>query len=257
MSLPKEALAILRSCHELMREMERTSEHTDFSEQDLFKLSSLLRSFSTSENRDLEQLSLIPEHLHPQMSKRHFLNFVVPVERLLQRNLSEDSFLITSTDRLQAPATKAPLYFVLENIRSAFNVGSIFRLADCIGVSEIHLCGYTPTPSQEALKKTSLGASDVVNWRHFDRLEESLDFLCAQKIRVCALETTRASTSLFEWKPQGPSALVVGNERYGLESSALEKCDQVLSIPTFGVKNSLNVANALSIAAYEWRRQWK
>lgn len=257
-SLTKEDLAILKSCYDLMREMERNSKEQDFSEADLFKLAGLLRSFTLSDQKELEALSLIPEHLYPKMSMRHFLNFLVPVERLLQRNLSDDAFLITSLDRKEKVQDKVPLYFVLENIRSAFNVGSIFRLADCIGVQEIFLCGYTPTPKDnEALEKTSLGTISATPWRHFNHLQEALEFLKQKQIRLLALETAGNSTSLFDFHLQGPSAFVVGNERFGLEAEALKKCDQIVSIPTFGVKNSLNVSNALSIASYEWRRQWK
>ncbi|MEZ0391565.1 MAG: RNA methyltransferase [Pseudobdellovibrionaceae bacterium] len=255
--LSAEDLSILKSCYELMREMEKSFQQGPFSEKDLHQLAGLLRSFSLSDQVELGKLSLIPEHLHPQMSLRHFLNFLVPVERLLGRNLSDDSFLVTSQDRKSSVTEKIPLYFVLENIRSAFNVGSIFRLADCLAVEEIFLCGYTPTPEQEALQKTSLGTSEKTKWSHRDNLSEALKELQKRKVQLVALETAENSTSLFDFRLQGPTAFVVGNERFGLEASALQQCDLVLSIPTFGSKNSLNVSNALSIAAYEWRRQWK
>ncbi len=259
MVISKEDLAILKSCYELMRDMEQTSLDGQFKENDLHRLAGLLRSFSLSENHELEKLALIPEHLHPQMSMRHFLNFLVPVERLLGRNLSDDSFLISKTDRSQPTATtKVPLFFVLENIRSAFNVGSIFRLADCLGAEKIYLCGYTPTPDQEALQKTSLGTGATTLWSQQDKLGDTLQDLKSQGVRLLALETAAHSVSLFDCQfPHQPTALIVGNERFGLEASALAMCDGVVSIPTFGVKNSLNVANALSIVGYEWRRQWK
>lgn len=240
-----------------MREMEKSAKDGGFSEKDLHQLAGLLRTFSFSDQVELEKLALIPEHLHPQMSMRHFLNFLVPVERLLNRNLSDDSFLVTTQDRKTAIPDKVPLYFVLENIRSAFNVGSIFRLADCLAVQKVYLCGYTPTPEQEALKKTSLGTTESTEWVSKSLLSEALDELKAQGVHLVALETAENSTSLFDYKPKGPTALIVGNERFGLEASSLSKCDLVLSLPTYGTKNSLNVSNALSAASYEWRRQWK
>lgn len=257
MSLSSEDLSILKAAYELMREMERTSKDGDFQEKDLHKLSALLRSFSLSDQIELEKISIIPEHLYPKMSMRHFLNFLIPVERLLGRNLSDDSFLISDQDRKTIKQAKVPLYFVLENIRSAFNVGSIFRLADCLAVQKIYLCGYTPTPAQEALQKTSLGTSDSTEWVHKENLIEALNELKRQSIQLVALETAENSTSLFDLKIQGPTAFIVGNERFGLEASSLSLCDQILSLPTFGIKNSLNVSNALSVAGYEWRRQWK
>jgi 23S rRNA (guanosine2251-2'-O)-methyltransferase len=256
-ALTNEELSVLKSCYELMREMEKTSRDGHFSEQDLFRLSGLLRSFAVSESSELEKLSLIPEHLHPQMSLRHFLNFLVPVERMVGRNLSDDSFLVTTQDRAASVHSKVPLYFVLENIRSAFNVGSIFRLADCLAAQKIYLCGYTPTPAQEALQKTSLGTVDSTPWEQKENLNEALTELKSQGVRLIALETAQNSKSLFDCTFNSPTAFVVGNERFGLEASALALCDQVVSIPTFGLKNSLNVSNALSIVSYEWRRQWK
>lgn len=257
--LAKEDLAILKSCYELMREMEQKSQDGSFSESELFRLAGLLRSFALSENRELEKLSMIPEHLHPQMSMRHFLNFLVPVERLYGRNISDDAFLIAKTDRSPSTSQKVPLVFVLENIRSAFNVGSIFRLADCLGAEKIYLCGYTPTPEQEALQKTSLGTTETTEWIQKPTLAECLQELKSKGYQITALETARKSISLFDYRiePSRPTAFVVGNERFGLEPSALELCDVIVSIPTFGAKNSLNVSNALSIASYEWRRQWK
>jgi len=240
-----------------MREMEQTGQDGEFQEKDLFQLAGLLQSFAISEKPELEKLSLIPEHLHPKMSLRHFLNFLVPIERLVGRNVSDDSFLVTSMDKPKTQTTKVPLYFVLENIRSAFNVGSIFRLADCLAAEKIYLCGYTATPENEALEKTSLGTLQNTEWLHFDHLTDALQELKKQNAQIFALETAENSKSLFNMDFQKPTAFVVGNERFGLEPAALGLCDGVISIPTFGLKNSLNVSNALSIAAYEWRRQWK
>jgi 23S rRNA (guanosine2251-2'-O)-methyltransferase len=255
--LSNEELSILKSCYQIMREMEQFSKDGEFQEQDLFRLQGLLQSFVTSNNPELEKLSLIPAHLHPTMSMRHFLNFLIPVERLLGRNLSDDSFLVTTQDRTDKAIQKVPLYFVLENIRSAFNVGSIFRLADCLAAQGIYLCGYTPTPGNEALEKTSLGTLQSTAWHQKAYLKEALLELKSQGVQIYALETAEKSKSLFSMNFSGPTALVVGNERYGIEPENLKLCDGVISIPTFGAKNSLNVSNALSIASYEWRRQWK
>lgn len=257
MDFSKEDLQILKSCHDLMRDMEKSYDSAGFKEQDLFRLAGLLKLFATSPRRELEKLSLIPEHLHPQMSLRHFLNFLVPVERLAGRNLSDDAFLVSSSDRSAPVAQKAPLYFVLENIRSAFNVGSIFRLADCLGVQKVYLCGYTPTPDQEALKKTSLGTLENTEWVHKGKLSEALQELNSLSIPCYALETSSRSVSLLDVQFSKSAALLVGNERFGLEPSGLELCKEVIRIPTYGIKNSLNVCNALSMAAFEWRRQWK
>ena len=255
--MTNEELSILKSCYQLMREMEQSGADGQFQEKDLHRLAGLLQSFSLSSSPELEKLSVIPEHLHPKMSLRHFLNFLVPVERLVGRNVSDDSFLVTSQDRAPSAVTKVPLYFVLENIRSAFNVGSIFRLADCLAAEAIYLCGYTPTPENEALEKTSLGTLANTSWKQFAHLNEALLDLQKKQVQILALETAEKSRDLYSLDLQKPTAFVVGNERFGLEPSTLQLCDAVVKIPTFGLKKSLNVSNALSIASYEWRRQWK
>lgn len=251
-----EELKILKTCYELMQKIESSTCDGSFSESDLMKISMLLKSFEFSENSDLQKLSAIPEHFFPSMRLRHFSNFVIPVERLLQKSIKDDDFLITSVDKTPSPQAKAPLYFVLDNIRSAFNVGSIFRLADCLNIAGIFLCGYTATPENPLVQKTAMGSFESTTWEHFEKLEDSMQALQKLNINIYALETAQNSQSLFDCKFTSPAALLVGNERFGLTADALKQCQQVISIPTFGTKNSLNVANALSITSYEWKRQW-
>jgi tRNA G18 (ribose-2'-O)-methylase SpoU len=237
--------------------MEKTSQDGFFSEKDLHRLAGLLSSLALSGNLELTKLAQISEHLHPKMSVQHFINFLVPLERLLGRQISDDAFMISSGDRNQLLSPKVPLIFVLDNIRSAFNVGSIFRLADCLGVEKIFLCGYTATPASGSLDKTSLGTIESTAWVHRKSIQETLEELKSAGTQVAALETSPQSKSLFNARFSRQSqAFVVGNERFGLDATTLKACDAVINIPTFGMKNSLNVANALSIAGYEWRRQW-
>lgn len=247
-----EEVVLLKRVKSLSLEIEQVSTDGNFPENLLAKLSFLLSNFSHSSRPELQKLAEIPDHLFPGMSLRHFLNFMVPVERLLGGALREDEFLIHSEDRPKSQVQHVPLYFVLVNLRSAFNVGSIFRLADCVGVSGIHLCGYTPRPDP----KTSLGTGDLINTRSFARLEDSISELRALNIRICAMETTAQSKNYFELTWHQPTALIVGNERYGLGPEDLRLADEVAAIAMSGVKNSLNVSNALAVAAFEWKRQW-
>lgn len=234
-------------------------------EESLFKISGLLKSLEVSDSVELQKLSQIPDHFHPRMPLKFFLTWMVPVERALGRNVSDDQFLISKTDRApeMIKATgrvvgKIPLYFVLENLRSSFNVGSLFRVADCVGAEHIYLVGYTATPLEnESLRKTSLGSHEHQEWSHHQKIMAAIQDLKNQGVAIYALETAQNSKNLHSFDFQKkPTAFVVGNERFGLEASTLALCDGVISIPTFGLKNSLNVSNALSIAAFEWRRQW-
>lgn len=243
---------VLQKIRLLASEIETVAEDGKFPEKLLADLMLLLGALCMDHRPEYQKLSEIADHLHPGMTVRHFQNFMIPVERTIGQNLREDQFLVTRSDR-KTPLEKFPLVFVLENLRSAFNVGSIFRLADGVGVSEIHLCGYTPKPDQ----KTSLGAGDVVDTGQWHSLQECVAFLKSQGYAVWALETATHATSLFDWRPAaGPTALIAGNERFGLEEQVLRQVDGVLELPMSGIKNSLNVSNALSAAAFEWKRQW-
>lgn len=255
-------LSILKTCYQLMQKIEALNQDPVQSEADLHQLSLLLKSFETCDSLELQKLSQIPDHFHPHMQLKFFLTWMVPLERALGRNVSDDQFLISKQDRSASQPEalrKAPLYFVLENLRSSFNVGSVFRLADCVGAEHIYLVGYTATPLEnEALRKTSLGAHEQQTWSHHSKMTSVIQSLKEKSIQIYALETAQESQNLHSFDfANKPTALVVGNERFGLEASTLGLCDGVLSIPTYGIKNSLNVSNALSIAAYEWRRQWK
>jgi tRNA G18 (ribose-2'-O)-methylase SpoU len=256
-------IQVLKKAHDLALGIERNSKDSDFSESALFELSGLLKSLEISEFAAAQKLAEIPDHFFPTMTLKHFSNFIVPLERALDRNLRDDQFVVTDTDRnppeLTAKKTleKVPLYFVLDNLRSAFNVGSIFRLADCAGASEILLCGYTATPKNETLQKTSLGSWQNTKWQSFAHIKNAFAYLESLKVQIIALETAENAKNLYQMNFSQPTAFVVGNERFGLDRETLSCSHAVASLPAWGQKNSLNVSNALSIAAYEWRRQWK
>lgn len=243
---------LLKNIYQKAKLLETTHQHGLFNEILLNELNALLRSLATSEEPSLVKLSEITEHLHPAMPLRHYLNFLIPIERVLNKKLKDSDFIVETQDRLVTQVTKLPLAFVLDNIRSVFNVGSIYRLADCLGANEIYLCGYTPWPDE----KTSLGTSQATTSFQFDHLSECLQELKNKKYKLIALETCSTSVSLLDFKFTEPTALLIGNERFGLDPATLEKCDHVIKIPMSGIKNSLNVSNALAIAAFEWKRQW-
>ncbi len=144
------------------------------------------------------------------------------------------------------------MHVVLDNVRSAFNVGSIFRTADAGAVEHIYLCGQlTCWPPHKKLEKTSLGAHAYVPWsRHADTIE-ALEQLRARKIPIVALETTGRAVSMHEFVWPRPVALVFGHEVVGLGQEVLQACDHQVRIPTFGCKSSLNVATAFGIVLYD------
>lgn len=141
---------------------------------------------------------------------------------------------------------KRQLFLVLNNVRSAYNVGSMLRTADAAGVSKVYLCGYTPTPSN----KTALGAESTVPWEQHAQAWRLLKKLKEQQVHIVALEQYKRSKNLFGYTPRFPLAIVVGHERQGLSSAILQYTDDILEIPMHGSKESLNVAVAAGIALY-------
>jgi tRNA G18 (ribose-2'-O)-methylase SpoU len=151
---------------------------------------------------------------------------------------------------------KFPVTLVLDNLRSAFNVGSIFRTADTARLQRIVTCGYTAHPPHPRLDKTALGTVDFVDTAHVESTMEAVDHLQAQGVAVWALETTSVSRPYTEMTYPRPVALVLGNEALGVERDVLDLCDELLEVPVFGYKNSLNVACTAAVVVYEILRQW-
>ncbi len=153
-----------------------------------------------------------------------------------------------------------PFYVVLDNLRSAHNVGSIFRTGDGANISELLICGFSPIPPHRHLAKTALGSVDVVPWRHFESVEEAIADLKNRGIHVLAIELAPDSKSLFEYSIDGempfPIALVMGNEKDGLTPEICALCDDVVHLPMCGHKNSLNVSVAFGAAIYEILRRY-
>ncbi len=173
----------------------------------------------------------------------------------------ETRFSIRSFDSPLSPDAfqkipRNPIFVVLDNLRSAFNVGSIFRTADGVLVSKLYLCGITAHPPNPKLEKTALGVIPFVPWEYREKPEEVISEMHAQGIPVIALETTAQSQCIWEYHFPNPVCLVLGNEVTGLSESVLSLVDEVIEIPLMGYKNSINVAVAFGIAVYEIQRQY-
>ncbi len=150
---------------------------------------------------------------------------------------------------------RRPVHIVLDNLRSAFNVGSIFRLADAARAAEVVPCGYTAFPPHHKLEQTSLGTTDSVPWRRFDDVTSALADLRAKGIQIVGVETARGASPYHRFEYNFPVALVLGNEALGVSEAALRMCDAVVEIPVFGYKNSINVATAAAVVLYGMLRQ--
>ncbi len=162
---------------------------------------------------------------------------------------------------------KYPLLIILPDLRSAQNVGSIFRTADAVGADAVWTCGLTPYPSvvndqrpphvadraAHLLSKTALGAEITLPHRHFSSLYEAIEAAHMHNYNVVALEQAEGSTDIYSYTPPQAVALVLGPEVMGLNTSDLSLCDEIIEIPMYGDKESLNVAVAAGIALYQLR----
>lgn len=150
-------------------------------------------------------------------------------------------------------AAKTPVIVVLENIRSAYNVGSVFRTADAFLVESIYICGYSAKPPHKEIKKTALGAEETVSWEYFKTAAEAIEKLKTLGYRIYAAEQAENSLLLHRLRsaPTDKVAVVFGNEVTGVEQSTIHLCDACLEIPQLGMKHSLNIATAAGVVLWE------
>lgn len=152
---------------------------------------------------------------------------------------------------------RPPIYGLLDNIRSLYNVGSIFRTSDGALVRKLYLCGYTPHPPRKEIDKTALGATRSVPWEYYRDPLLAIDELRARGAKICVLEQTTHSKPYFDiCKGDFPLCLVVGNEITGVTPRVIESADMAIEIPMGGIKQSLNAAVAYGIALFELGRIW-
>lgn len=169
--------------------------------------------------------------------------------------------------KTKTPNSRPPVFLVLHNVRSAHNVGSIFRTADAAGVSKIYLTGYTPVPfdrfgrPRKDIAKVALGAEKTISWEHIPNIKTFIKKLKKGKTTIVAVEQAKNSINYETFKLKNPTALILGNEVGGIEKDILKKCDHIIEIPVRGRlarnrlpndggKESLNVSVAAGIVLF-------
>lgn len=242
--------------HRLFIDLALDSRDGEFEQPMLEHLIALISELETSDDPILKKLSKYKDHLPPNMTLRHFSGIGVPFERYLKKAIQDDDFVVSQTDRDHLVTPRVPLHFIVDNMRSAFNIGSLFRTADTLGAQKIWLTGYSPTPHQLQVEKSALGSTLIVEWETGSFLS-AIERLRADGFRIIALETAASAKDIaYPYEENKATAFVIGNERFGLDTDQLKACDEIRKIPTYGIKNSLNAATAAAIAGYEWRKQW-
>ena len=139
---------------------------------------------------------------------------------------------------------KIPVVLVLDNIRSSYNVGSVFRTADAFLIDKIYLCGISATPPNKEVRKTALGATDSVAWEYMESAREAVEQLKEEGYRMVAVEQVTDSTALQDFTPLAGEkyALIFGHEVKGVGQELVDRCDTAIEIPQYGTKHSLNVS---------------
>lgn len=151
-----------------------------------------------------------------------------------------------------------PITILLDNVRSLYNVGSIFRTCDAALAKELVLAGFTPHPPRIEIEKTALGAVDTVPWRYFKSTLEAIDKLRSEGNNIIAVEITDTSRNYDKLTIDDfPICLILGNELTGIDNQILAMCDDAIEIPMYGVKHSLNVSVANGIVLFEAIKIWK
>ena len=151
---------------------------------------------------------------------------------------------------------KLPVILVLDNVRSALNVGSVFRSADAFRIGAIYLCGITACPPHKDILKTALGATASVPWKHFATTIEAIAMLKEEGYQVFAMEQVRGSIQLETFDPgTRPVAVVFGHEMDGVAQEVINVCDGCLEIAQEGTKHSLNVSVCAGIVCWEMHRK--
>ena len=153
-------------------------------------------------------------------------------------------------------AQKTPITVVLDNVRSALNVGSVFRTADAFLIENIILCGITACPPNKDIRKAALGSTDSVKWEFFKNTIDAVSKLKAEGYYIIGIEQADKSTMLNNFKlPNKPIAIIMGNEVSGVAQEIIDVCNAVIEIPQFGTKHSLNISVTTGIVIWDlWKK---
>jgi 23S rRNA (guanosine2251-2'-O)-methyltransferase len=168
------------------------------------------------------------------------------------RKLENSELDRLSVDGFKA-VTKTPLIVILDNIRSLNNIGSVFRTSDAFRIEKIYLCGITATPPHKDIQKTALGSTASVDWDYTESTLELVKKLQSKDIQVLSIEQAENATMLnnFTPKPNTTYALVFGNEVKGVSQEVVSLSDQVIEIPQYGTKHSLNISVSCGVVLWE------
>ena len=192
--------------------------------------------------------------------RAEFEAVLVELERRSGRRVAQrvtDAECVIQRDAGGVAQAAMPLVVVCAAMRSAFNVGSVFRAVECLGAAEVWGCEYTAGPGNPAARRAAMGTADWVPWRAFGHATDAIAALREKHFQVVALETVEDAVPLEDFTWPFPCGLLLGHERFGLGRDVVSAADARVKITMRGRKNSLNVAAALAVALHAARVQWE
>ena len=170
----------------------------------------------------------------------------------MNRKLANEELKRISIDEYKT-SNKTPIIIVLDNIRSLNNIGSIFRTADAFLIEAIYLCGITAQPPHREIQKTALGATESVDWKHFESTTDAINELKLNHYKIAAIEQAENSVMLNDFKviKDEKIAVIFGNEVKGVEQDVIDNSDVVIEIPQYGTKHSLNISISAGVVLWD------
>lgn len=240
----------------IAEELESLSEElVEGKNADMYRLEILLSFLVRSGGKEfVEEIRSLLSESDPRkkFEKTHFLYH--SIKEHFGYPEPEGRFIATTQDRERVPEKQSELVIILENIRSAFNAGSIIRSCECFGAGKLVLAGITPGIDNPKVLKTAKGTEKYVTIERTRELADTISGLKSRGYIIAGAETGKGSISITDFIMPEKTAFVFGNEEIGITSDTLKLCDYIVSIKMSGMKNSLNVASAAAVFMYEYSR---
>jgi tRNA G18 (ribose-2'-O)-methylase SpoU len=233
----------LRALYELAHFIESNDEKIASSH--FQKLTEYHHNLKDSDNERIQKIG--KEFFKVKAIDYQFQVYIMNLERFLGQSKKEYDFIVKTEDTNEPTETK-PIYCLLDSVRSAHNVGSFFRNAECFGVSHLFLCGLTPTPDLEQVRKTAMDCEKKLNWSYEKSAVSKVKSLKEEGYKIWCVETAKDATHIHEIREiEQNTVLIFGHEQFGISLELLELSDKIIDINLFGNKNSLNVSVSQAI----------
>jgi 23S rRNA (guanosine2251-2'-O)-methyltransferase len=233
----------LRALYDLAHFIESNSQ--DINSSHFIKLTEYHENLKSSASDRIQKIN--KEFFKVKVIDYQFQVYIMNLERFLGQSKKDYDFIVKTHDSSQ-PVMAKPIICLLDSVRSAHNVGSFFRNAECFGVSHLFLCGLTPTPQLDQVKKTAMGCDKNLSWTYEKSAIKLAGELKGKGYVIWAIETAKYAKHIHEIKGLPRKVvLIFGHEQFGISLELLELSDKIVDINLFGAKNSLNVSVSQAI----------